>query len=277
MRAVTQLSVRARVIQAKHAEGQQMLTLFQKSLLGTIALAGLLLALVIAAKTPAQATTISPAVQVPIGLVPPGIVTTGDATVRVKPDAAIVTVGAIAQGATAEEAQTLLAQRIGTVPERAKALAIDDKDTKTVTYRIDPQYAYEQGKAPRLVGFQGNQQIALTLHGTDGVGKMLDALVQDDGATTASVAFTLLDSKAAQAAAREQAIQDARAKAQAMATTAGVALGRVVSVNDVGTPATVDAFKMMIPAPSTFTSMASQVPSGQLDVVVRVQVQFEIG
>ena len=67
-----------------------MLTLFQKSLLGTIALAGLLLALVIAAKTPAQATTISPAVQVPIGLVPPGIVTTGDATIRVKPDAAIV-------------------------------------------------------------------------------------------------------------------------------------------------------------------------------------------
>jgi len=277
MRAVTQLSVRARVIQAKHAEGQQMLTLFQKSLLGTIALAGLLLALVIAAKTPAQATTISPAVQVPIGLVPPGIVTTGDATVRAKPDAAIVTVGAVAQGATAEEAQSLLAQRIGTVLERAKALAIDDKDTKTVTYRIDPQYAYEQGKAPRLVGFQGNQQIALTLHGTDGVGKTLDALVQDDGATTASVAFTLLDSKAAQAAAREQAIQDARAKAQAMATTAGVALGRVVSVNDVGTPATVDAFKMMIPAPSTFTSMASQVPSGQLDVVVRVQVQFEIG
>ena len=143
-----------------------MLTLFQKSLLGTIALAGLLLALVIAAKTPAQATTISPAVQVPIGLVPPGIVTTGDATVRVKPDAAIVTVGAIAQGATAEEAQTLLAQRIGTVLERAKTLAIEDKDTKTVTYRIDPQYAYEQGKAPRLVGFQGNQQIALTLHGT---------------------------------------------------------------------------------------------------------------
>jgi hypothetical protein len=50
-----------------------------------------------------------------------------------------------------------------------------------------------------------------------------------------------------------------------------------VSVNDVGTPATVDAFKFAIPAPSTFTTLASQVPSGQLDVVVRVQVQFEIG
>jgi uncharacterized protein YggE len=254
-----------------------MLTFFQKSLLGTIALAGLLLALVIAAKAPAQATTFSPAVQVPIGVIPPGIVTTGEATVRVTPDAAIVTVGAIAQGATAEEAQRLLAERVSRVLERAKALAIADKDTKTVTYRIDPQYAYEQGKAPRLVGFQGNQQIALTLHGTDGVGKALDTIVQNDGATTATVAFTLLDSKAAQAAAREQAIQDARSKAQAMARTAGVALGKVASVNDIGTPATVDPFKMAIPAPSAFAAAAPQVPSGQLDVVVRVQVQFEIG
>src|SRR5437879_13767047 len=108
-----------------------MLTLFQKSLLGTIALAGLLLALVIAAKTPAQATTISPAVQVPIGLVPPGIVTTGDATVRVKPDAAIVTVGAIAQSSTAAETQALLAAPVGRVIERAEAGATEAKDTNT--------------------------------------------------------------------------------------------------------------------------------------------------
>jgi uncharacterized protein len=254
-----------------------MLTLFQKSLLGTIALAALLLALVVAAKAPAQATTISPSVQAPGGAIPPGIITTGDATVRVKPDATIVVVGAITSGATAEEAQSQLAERITRVLERARSLAIDDKDVKTVAYRVDPQYAYEQGKPPRLTGFQGNQQIALTLHGTDGVGKALDMLVQNDGATTATVSFTLLDAKAAQAAAREQAIQDARAKAQAMATTAGVTLGKIVSVSDVGSPAAVDAFKMLIPAPATFAAISSQVPSGQLDVIVRVQVQFEIG
>src|SRR5437879_6907787 len=255
-----------------------MLTLFRESLLGPIALAGLLLALVIAAKTPAQATTISPAVRLPIGLVQPGIVTTGDATVRVKPDAAIVTVGAIAQSSTAAETQALLAERVGRVLERAKALAIEDKDTKTVTYRIDPQYAYEQGKAPRLVGFQGNQQIALTLHGTDGVGKTLDALVQDDGATTASVAFTLLDSKAAQASAREQAIQDARGKAEAMAKTAGVALGKVVSVNDVGLAPTVDTttYSQLVKSAAP-AALPPQLPMGELQVMVRVQVQFEIG
>jgi hypothetical protein len=147
-------------------------------------------------------------------------------------------------------------------------------------YRIDPQYAYEQGKAPRLTGFQGAQQIVLTLHGPDGVGNAIDALVQNDGALTASIAFILLDSKAAQADARRQAIDDARAKAEAMAKTAGVTLGKIVSVNDVGLSPTIDArtlsttFSVLaIPAPR----IDSQLPTGQLDVVVRVQVQFEIG
>ena len=256
-----------------------MLTFFQKSLLGTIALAALLLALVLAAKAPAQASTTSSAVQVPInGAVPPGIVTTGEATVRARPDAAIVTVGAIVQGATADEAQALLSDRINKVLTHAKALSVTENDTKTVIYRIDPQYAYEPGKAPRLTGFQGNQQIALTLHGTDGVGKALDMLVQNDGATTAAVAFTLLDAKAAQASAREQAIQDARGKAQAMAKAAGVQVGKVISVSDVNASSQIDAFKFAIPAPGPQgPSFAAQLPSGQLDVVVRVQVQFEIG
>ena len=258
-----------------------MFTLFQRTLIVVLVFGFLVVALVVAAKAPAQATTFAPALSLPVNaVIPPGIVTNGDATVKAKPDGAIVTVGTIAQEATADEAQAQLSGRIAKILERAKALAIADSDTKTVSYRIDPQYAYEQGKAPRLTGFQASQQIALTLHGTDGVGKALDTLVQGgDAATTATVAFALLDAKAAQASAREQAIQDARAKAQAMATTAGVQLGKVISVNDIGLTPTVDgaikgaAFTALaIPAPAP----VSQLPAGDLQVVVRVQVQWEL-
>src|SRR5438445_367779 len=97
-----------------------MLTLFQKGLLAILALGILLIALVVAAKAPAQATTFAPAVQVPVNaVVPPGIVTTGDAIVRVKPDGAVLGVGATAQGSTAAEAQDLLAQRISGLLARA--------------------------------------------------------------------------------------------------------------------------------------------------------------
>ena len=253
-----------------------MLTLFQKALLGTVALAALLLALVIAAKAPAQATTIAPAVQVPMNpLIPPGIITTGDATIRVKPDAAIVTAGAVVTGGSADEAQTELSGRVATILERAKALGIAEADTKTITYRIEPQYAYDPGRAPRLVGYQGTQQIALTLHATETVGKTMDTLLQSDGATGATVAFTILDTKGLQATARRQAIEDARAKADAMAKTAGVALGKVVSVSDVALPVTVDS-TVFSPLVKGATPAAAQLPPGELQLTVRVQVQFEI-
>ena len=187
-----------------------MLTLFQKGLLAILALGILLIALVVAAKAPAQATTFAPAVQVPVNaVVPPGIVTTGDAIVRVKPDGAVLGVGATAQGSTAAEAQ--------------------------------------------------------------------DLLVDGEGTTTATVTFTLLDPKAVQASARAQAIADARTKAEAMAKTANVGLGKIVSVNDIGLAPTVDTttFSQLVksaqPAP-----VAPQLPTGELQVVVRVQVQFEL-
>ena len=256
-----------------------MFTIFQRTVVVVLAFGFLVVALVVAAKAPAQATTFAPAVSVPVNaVIPPGIVTTGDATVKAKPDGAIVTIGAIVQASTADEAQLLLSERVAKILDGAKSLAIADNDIKTVAYRIDPQYAYEQGKAPRLTGFQAAQQIALTLHGTDGVGKVLDALVHGDSATTATVAFALIDAKAAQASAREQAIQDARAKAEAMARTAGVQLGKVLSVNDVGLNPTVDGIAKN--AFTTFSIPAAapvpQLPAGELQVVVRVQVQWEL-
>src|SRR5947207_11690361 len=115
-------------------EGHRMFTLFQRTLIVVLVFGFLVVALVVAAKAPAQATTFAPALSLPVNaVIPPGIVTTGDATVKAKPDGAIVTVGTIAQEATADEAQAQLSGRIAKILERAKALAIADSDTKTVS------------------------------------------------------------------------------------------------------------------------------------------------
>ena len=118
----------------------------------------------------------------------------------------------------------------------------------------------------------------LSLHGTDGVGRALDTLVQGDNAATATVTFTLFDPKAVQATARAQAIGDARSKAEAMAKTAGVALGKVVSVSDVGLAPTVDTttYSQLVKSAAP-AALPPQLPMGELQVMVRVQVQFEIG
>lgn len=249
-----------------------MLTQFQKAVLGVLGGGLLVIALAVAARggaaTPYPSTIILP----PQSDLPPGIVTTGEARLSVRPDIARLSIGAIAQAASAAEAQAQLSARITRVLERARALGIAERDISHGSYSIHPQYSYnERGDPPRLVGYQASQQIEITLRDVDRVGAVLDELVQNDGATTASVAFALTDPKAAQAQARTQAIAEARSKAEAMASAAGVRVGRALSISDQG-----DAGIYLEKRMSLDQAAPSEIPVGELDVVVRVQVQFAI-
>jgi len=252
-----------------------VLTTFQKAVLATIAFSALLITVAISGRGGAAATTL---------IMPPttggpatGVVTTGDATVKVRPDIAIITVGVTSQAATAAEAQSQAAERVARIVERAKQLGIAEQDTKHAGYSIQPQYAYGPNQAPKITGYQATQQVVLTYRKVDQAGKALDTLVQNDGATNASLQFALENAKAAQADARTKAVADARAKAQAMADAAGVRLGPAVSVSDQSPagPIAYDAVKRLdgMPAPAAQT----QIPVSDLDIVIRVTVQFAIG
>ncbi len=259
-----------------------MLSTFQKAVLGTIAGAAVLIALVISAKasTPTiplvSAGTSTLSMPVSGGGIAPGIVTTGDGTAKVKPDIAIVTVGAVAQAGTAADAQAQVAQRVDAILKRAKDLGITDKDTRNAGYNIQPQYASGPNQAPRITGYQATQQISLTYRKVDDVGKALDALVQGDAGNTISIRLTLDDPKKSQADARQQAIEDARSKAEAMAKTAGVTLGKVIAINDLSASSPSGPVFGPIGVAAPARDAASQIPTGDLDVVVRVQVQFAI-
>jgi hypothetical protein len=90
-----------------------------------------------------------------------------------------------------------------------------------------------------------------------------------------SLRFTVGDPKAAQAEARRLAIEDAKSKAAAMAKAAGVNLGRAISISDLSSssgPIGPQGFSGVAGAPAP----VAQVPVSDLDVVVRVQVQFEL-
>ena len=254
-----------------------MLTLFQKSVLGVLAGGIVVLALVVSAKGSVASTPAGPLTLVTQGNQggpPPGVVVVGEAKLNYTPDIAHVTLGAVEQATTAEAAQTQLAARLSKVLDRAKALGIADRDIANGGYSITPQYAYDRGTAPRITGYQATQQVVITLRDVKAVGKVLDALVRDDGATTASLQFALSAGKDPELDARQRAIADARDKAEAMAKAAGVRLGGAISISDAGGPSvyrgdfSVAAGKG--PLPST------QVPTGDVELTVRMQVQFAI-
>jgi uncharacterized protein YggE len=198
-----------------------------------------------------------------------GVITSGDATVSKKPDIAFLSVGVEAQQSTASAAQSDLASKAAKLIARAKALGIADKDTSTSGYWVGPYYS---SNSQTISGYRASEQLQLKWHSVDTVGKALDALVQEGGAMHVSVSFGLADPKVAKAEARTLAIADAHSRAQAMAAAAGVKLGQVVRVSDV----TFLGYPSMSYAPKAATADSSQLPVGELNLTVTVEVAYAI-
>lgn len=210
--------------------------------------------------SPSATTTTSPIQQ--------AILTSGDATVSKKPDLAIVGAGIDAQASTASAAQSDLNAKASKLIARIKALGVADRDLNTTGYWIGPVYA---AGSETITSFRATEQLQLKWHNVDDVGKALDAIVQEGGATNIYVTFTLNDPKPAQAEARSLAIADAKAKASAMASAAGVKVGQVLQISDMST-----STRVPYPYAAAADSAPTQVPVGQIDVQVSVEVDFAI-
>lgn len=201
----------------------------------------------------------------------PGVFASGDATVSTKPDVAFLMVGVQSSKPTAASVQSDLASKAAKLIAKAKAIGIADKDISTSGYSVNPNYV---GSNPTIDGYVASEQISLKWHDVDTAGNALDALVQSGGATNVSIGFGLADPKAAQAQARALAIADAKTKAQAMADAAGVRLGQVMRVSDISSYGTTPVLGYA--AGSAAASVPTQIPAGQLDVEVTVEVDFAI-
>lgn len=200
----------------------------------------------------------------------PGIFTDGAGTVSVRPDTAFISAGVDAQAPTAGAAQKSVAAQAAKLIAKAKALGVPDKDINTGGYNIGPVYSPDSRS---ITGYQASEQIELKWHTVDSTGAVLDALVQDGGATRIGVSFGLNDYSGPQAQARTLAIADARDKAQAMAKAAGIQLGTVLRIVD----STTGGRPPVDYAPAAMqTGAGTQVPVGQLDITVTVEVDFSI-
>ncbi len=200
----------------------------------------------------------------------PAVMTSGDATVSIKPDLASVYMAVDSQQPTAGAAQSDLASKAAKLIARAKALGIADADINTSGYSVGPEYA---PGGQTISGYRAYEQLQLNWHDVNTIGKTVDALVQEGGATQVSVSFGLANPKVAKGEARTLAIADAHSRAQAMAGAAGVKLGQVIRISDL----TMSGYPSANYAIGAAAAPAvTQLPVGQLNVTVTVEVDYAI-
>ena len=128
-----------------------------------------------------------------------------------------------------------------------------------------------------LVGFQVTNQLTVKVRDLDNVGEVIDRVTEAGGDLTRfqSVSFTIEDAEKLQDQARESAIKDMMAKAEQVASVAGVELGRLVYVTETGGPPPV-SFKTSQAVMAFAESAPTPILSGEMKVSITVQGAFDI-
>jgi len=213
--------------------------------------------------TPALAQTAPPA----------AISVTGEANVSVAPDLAQIDGGVTTDAKTAREASDANNAAMGKVLLALKGAGVDEKDYQTSRLSLQPQYATSSKTAerPGVVSFRASNHVTIKVRDVAKVASVIDVLVGAGANEIGGINFIVTQASKALDEAREQAISDARRKAQIYAKAAGVTLGEPIAISEEGGPASVFRSKvaggMAAPAP---------VAQGEETLSVTVSVSWAI-
>jgi len=173
-----------------------------------------------------------PAGAQPPAIPPPAvIVTTGEAVVKQAPDRAWVNVGAESRARTPQEAQRLNTEAMTAVIDRIKAAGIAPEAIQTTGYSLQPEFDYANGKQ-NLRGYVARNQVQVRVDALAKTGEVIAAVVATGATTVNGVRFDLKDRDTVEREALRVAVRDARRRADAAASGAGVSIDRVLRVEE---------------------------------------------
>ena len=224
--------------------------------LAAAVIAGALLA------TPALAQTV----------VPPSVISvTGEATVSVPPDQAQIDGGVTSEAKTAREASDANNTAMGKVLLALKGAGIEERDVQTSRLSLQPQSAPNRPGPSAIVSYRASNRVTVRLRDVTKVANVIDTLVGAGANEIGGINFVVSQASKLLDEAREQAIADARRKAEIYAKAAGVTLGAPLSISEQGSPGPIPFRKMA-------AGMAASTPvaQGEETLAVTVSVSWAI-
>jgi uncharacterized protein YggE len=206
----------------------------------------------------------------------PTVSVSGHGEKSVPPDTASVTIGVDIIKPTLSEAQQEATKQAAAVIEALKTAGVADEDIQTEYFSVNILRDYSENADPTLItGFEIVNQLNVTVHDTDKLGDLLDDAVNAGANSIYGVNFYVEDQTAAATEARKDAVDDARAKAEELATAAGMTLGPVVSIAE-GTTPIVSPVYGQGGGNMAMAQAAVPVQPGSTTVTVDVQVTYEL-
>jgi hypothetical protein len=205
------------------------------------------------------------------------VTTSGQASVRLAPDRAWVTVGVEARAEKPQEAQKQAAEVMRRIQMQLEAIGIPADAIRTVSFNLQADWDYSNNRR-NLRGYIVSNLVEVKVDDLARVADVLDRSIASGGNTIHGVRWDLQNRDKAERDALRQAVEDAKQRAEVAVAAAGAKLGPVMRINEqrYDQPRqTIDAVMMRqsaaaAPAPET------PISPGEIEIRSTVTVSFSI-
>jgi len=210
--------------------------------------------------------------QPPRGLEQPTVVTNGRAIVKRAPDRAFVSFATETRASKPDQAQKDNARAMEKVREEIKSQRISDEAIRTTSFNLREDVDWVNGKrVPR--GYVVSNVIEVRVDALEGLGNLLDKVVQAGATSVGGIRFDLKDRDGAEREALRLAVADARARAEAAASGAGVRIVRVQTIDEQGAGEIPRPMPMMrMEAAAAADAPQTPVAAGEIEIQASVRL-----
>jgi len=207
-----------------------------------------------------------------------GIWVTGEGTVTLEPDMAVLNIGVETEARTVSAARDEAATAMAAIVAAVKAHGLADVDIQTTSFNVWPRYDYFE-RTQVLAGYQVSNSVSIKIRDLDKVGEIIDGVTDSgkDATRINGISFTVEDPTPFMAQLRAAAVQNALDKAQHYASLTGVSLaGLVYLAESGGISAPTAVARGGFATAEKFAAPPTSISGGELMLRLVVQVMFGI-
>jgi len=201
---------------------------------------------------------------------------TGEGRVTIQPDTFYMTIGIDEVAPELVDAQTSADQKMDAIVAALKSAGVAEQDIQTSNYSIYMERDYNQPSQP-VTGYHVTHTVNAKVRDLSKAGSTIQAAVDAGANNIQNVWFGLENQTEAIKQAREQAIQDARGKAEELARLTDSTLGPVQTVTEMSGSSTPVPYAAAGNAEdATKSAAAPTINAGMTEVVMDVSVVYAI-
>lgn len=208
---------------------------------------------------------------------PQGITVSGHSEMKADPDIALVSLGVVTRKPTAKEASQINAQTANRIMDAVTKLEVDKKDIQTRHYTTQPWVSYDRNGNEKRLGYEVRNTVVITVRDLSKVSDVIDDATLAGANSVQGVAFTIDNEEAARNKVISAAVEDARTKAESVAKTLDVRVGKPISVSE-SSEYPQQQYANLMPAIRSTVVAKSETPisPGQMELSQDVVVTFAI-